>query len=187
MQERSNSSDRSRDAEATCPRDSSVQLPTAGDISITTKQLLTGDQGPSVVQVFWLSLSVLSLVSLLLSSATKVTITARHQLLNLAHTWAGPVWSPQRVTSSPLVPWRHSDLLPPPWDMLSLVGYLTQGTMQLALRWRVKLNHGVYSHMWKDLGGSQRGCQPPEPEIRVVKLAEVAALSSVSLGMPQYA
>lgn len=78
---------------------------------------------------------------LLLSSDTKVTISARHQLLNLAHTWAGLAWSP-RVTSPPLAPWRHRDLLPPPQDTRSLAWCLTQGTTQLALSWRMELNHG---------------------------------------------
>lgn len=50
--------------------------------------------------------------------------------------WAGVVSA--RVTSPPLAAWRHPDLLPPPRDMLSLAGCLTQGTTQLALRWRVK-------------------------------------------------
>lgn len=75
-QARSSSSDRSGDAAATCPPDNPGRLPAALDIS-TSKQLWTGDQGPCDVLVFWLSLSVPSPVCLLLSSATKLTITAR--------------------------------------------------------------------------------------------------------------
>ena len=88
-QARSSSSDRSGDAETTCPPDSPRRLPAARDISVTSKRFWTGDQGPCAVRVFWLSLSVPSLVRLLWSSTTKATITARRQLLNLAHTWAG--------------------------------------------------------------------------------------------------
>lgn len=75
------------------------------------------------------------------SSAARVTVSARHQLLNLAHTWVGLAWS-RRDTSPPLAPWRHPDPLPPPRDTSSLAGCLSQGTTQLALGWRMELKPG---------------------------------------------
>lgn len=91
QQASSSSSDRRGDAvaAANCLADSPGRLPAARDISLPPSGSGLGTKYPVLCACS--SCPSVSPVRLLLSSDTKVTISARHQLLNLAHTWAGLV------------------------------------------------------------------------------------------------
>lgn len=137
-QARSSSSHSSGDAAATCPPDSPWRLPAARDISVTSKQLWTGrTRDPALCGCSGCPSASVPCASLAELSHRSDHHRAPPTFKSGAHVgWAGVVSA--RVTSPPLAAWRHPDLLLPPRDMLSLAGCLTQGTTQLALRWRVK-------------------------------------------------
>lgn len=139
---------------ATCSADSPGRRPASRNISSPPSGSGLGTRDPALCGCSGCPSE--SLVRFLPSSPTKVTICARHQLLNLAHTWAGLAWS-RRVTSPPLASWRHPDLLPPPPDKRSLAGCLTQGTTQLAVRQRMELHHGGPLPPVKGLGWEPKG------------------------------